>query len=1300
MPVTKIIKAHTIKTILPPPRIKITEYPVPDYSTINIISVISPKEIYAFTNSTVYLFNGSKFKALYRISPPMIISAADCNGRFVVLDYSNYQNLLPGYKFIILELSRNASGITISRKIECNNIPFTHMPGMIKFLNNNILFIDGLMEYGFLNLNNLSNKNILIANSINFKHFAFPISGDMEMALSKGFSCINNVYPLYIFDKAYYVTNNTKYASLKFLFKIPAVKKFNSYSSIQEFSLADTNFGCVIFNNHNTCLFFRRNKNGKLNYHLQDSLILTSGRHISFNHVRKVLTFSRSNVLCFTNEGEIFRYITVGNHNSLWQKIGDLRNVNFNNCAAFDSNDIYLFGNSLTRIKILHTEKTSNLTKTNNVNNGNLFSIIQTDQISQNYGAGVIDLNKNGKEDIYLVDLENVNRFIINQGRPVNDLNLLTNENNIANQHGAGGREKDQNTYSKAHNYEVGVAIGDLTNSGSEDIYLTTLQGNNILLENSGKGYFRDATVDFNLNKDIGRSEGAVLADVNNDGWLDIFTTSFLRSNSLFINYDGIRFNDITAKANLKSKGASICAAFADINNDGYPDLYIGNWMRNNRLYLNNGNGTFEDITKESGTGLGVFHKTNSVLFADFNNDGLPDLFVGNRGTPDKLFINLGGGKFKDVSTKVGLTDTLSTYGAAFGDFDNDGYLDLFVDYLGGIKIYKNMMGVDGGRLYFKDYTRTFVGKSFIPVGYNTGAVTLDYDNDGDLDIFVCQYSGKSFMLKNLLNDSFGKKNNFLEVKLVGSKSNRDAVGAKLRLFRNDTLIAYREVESGYGYASSSSKIQHFGLGRGKGKFKLQVTFPASGVVKTLPVQPGTFITVKEYSGIKEEYFLAKKALLRYLMSKDFINSLLRLLVFVVFLFILAKIKIFRLPLNTPASRHWSLRGKMLSKCIPIPFYLVIIFTAIYLLLEYIFNSTQSLFMNPYYYMSNTSNFFYEDALPIAIALAFEAGYLKLKKDRELRNISSENLILNLWTILRRFEHGEGMLMNINRLSLFMKNIAFDVRYGIIPKHEVVDRIIQIVNEFKTITLVELNKISTLLVQIREAGNLTAQNNNHSKSLDYSNASKIISTSGTQLLNLNEEFINMINAPLKDKDIKLIVKLASDFGTIIYSLKNEIMSIREEVKKYFVSDINKAIEQTINKFKLESSARFLIDCSNKIIGQKIFITFSELNEILSIIIQNAIDEIGRNENIRGIIKISLEESRSNVFVKVEDNGKGIPFDMKEIIFEDAFSTKQKYHGFGLSYVKACLNKYEGSIAVEQSELGGALFLIRLNKMDL
>ncbi|MCL5028895.1 MAG: FG-GAP-like repeat-containing protein [Bacteroidetes bacterium] len=1143
-----------------------------------------------------------------------------------------------------------------------------------------MLFINGIIEYCTLSLNSQKSLNV---DDIEMHHYSL-YSYNMPYRIAAGTSLQKNIQIFYSRKSVLYSNLNNSPPKMFPLFDLN--KNFDVYGGILKVNIADTNFGWFLFNSNNF-LYERKNQH-QLKIFSLDTLKLNGQKYESGNNIISALPFSKDNIWAVTKDGKILHQLPSSDKwdKRTWSVVAEIKNFQPVDATAVDSTCIYLFGNSLIKMQIYVRASVTNNNQKSISKQDYLFDPIRLISTRAAYGAGIADLDNDGNEDVYIVNIYGMNEIYFNK----HPIDFVLPNNEFASQRNLTGRTNYTKNGTNDLSAELGLAVDDFCEDGNQDIYITRLAGSNPLFLNNGSGYFKDVTDEMNLNHDIGRSECAVAADVDNSGYLDIFTSSFFLSNRLFINNKAANFIDGTKKSHLASNGSTVCAAFGDINNDGYDDLYIGNWGRENKLYLNNGDGTFGDITRSSGTGCGDLKETNSVLFADFNNDGLLDLFVGNRGNGNKLFLNRGNGKFEDVTDSVGLKDTVFTYGAAFGDFDNDGYLDLFVSYLGGFKIYRNMMGSNNGKLFFKDVTDSYLGKGELFNSYNTGAATADFDKDGDLDIFASQNGGSSILFDNLLHQHSRKYDNYLEVKVEGSQSNRDGVGAKLKLFRNDTLIAYREVESGYGYASSSSKIQHFGLGNGAGKFKLQVNFPMSGVVKTLAVQPKSFITVKEHQGITESYFIAKKALIRYILGKDFVISFLKFILFLILIMLIAKAKLLR-------SNFESADKNKLKQILSLSFPAIIIFVVLYLVIEFIFYYSQNFYMSSYYYMSNTRNLFVEDALPFIVVLGFEAVYLKVKKDKELRNIGSENLIANIWTLLRRFGHGEGMLMNINRLSLFMKNIAFDASFGIIPKAEINERISEIIEEYKRITIPGLKKISSLLIQIQDVKHLIYNKNELPKNFDFESVSKTIPETSEQLLYISQELLNMINDRSNDIDYRVIMKLTDEFENKIKILKQEITAIRDEIKKYFITDLDKAIELTLKKFKPKTFDSITIDYSNKLRNQKIFITLSELSEILSIIIQNAIDEIGRREDEKGIIRISTTESESSIIINVEDNGKGIPMNRLDTILDWGQTSKLGNHGFGLRYVRSCLEKYEGKIALGLSELGGACFLIELNK---
>ena len=1265
-----------IKHNYPSTNVITSSFQTPDFSPIRTISIISPEISFVATSKSIYFFNGKKFSLIYSLKSDVEFWKVSCSNRFIafsVIHPGFVDFLLPN--LTLLNLTKNGNSFRINKVFDLN-IPFSNMISGINFLDPNQIILTGFSEYGILNLKNFETTGNILKS---FKHYTLNSPTPIKF-IDNNFSLNKNIISYFGGDMILYCEANDKFPQLKILIKAnPLLGIYNNYDEINNICLTDTNFGNFFFSNGKGYYFYRNNSKDikLLNF---SYLNLASGGLIYNRDIIKIIPFSKNNIWAVTANGEILHQLPSNDtwNKRKWEVVSNLNIYGYSDIYALDSTCIYIATTSLIKIKLLYNAgKITNSPP--HISRPELFQGRMMQESGTIYGAGVGDFSNNGNEGIYLVSLYSANQMFLN----LNTQNYFLSSDESAAQRGITGRKEIKNVSNVDLAAEVGVAVGDLTESGNQDIYITALAGNNMFYKNNGKGYFKNVTKEYQMDSDIGRSECAVLSDVNNDGYLDIFTTSYLNSNRLFMNYFGNKFYDRSQNAHLNSNGASVCAAFADINNDGYPDLYVGNWMKENKLYLNNHDGTFSDITKSSGTGCGNLKATNSVFFADFNNDGKLDLFVGNRGGGNKLFINEGNGKFKDVTKEVGLDDSVPTYGATFGDFDNDGFLDLFVSYLGGFKIYRNMMGTNGGKLLFKDVTETYIGKSDNFNSYNTCLVTLDFDKDGDLDVFAGQNGGRSILFGNTLNEHNFKSIDYLEVKVVGSKSNRDAVGAKLQLFRNDTLIAYREVESGYGYASSSSKIQHFGLGNGKGNYILRVYFPASGIVKNITVKPNSFITVHEYYGLTENYFIVKKNILRFLTSNKSIVWLAKLILLYLLMNVISNLNFFKN--NNEKSKNIFRYFKP-----NIPNSIIIQLTVLFIVAKILIYYSQNLTMSNYYYIGNSRNVFLEDILPFLLTFIFEVFYLVRRKNIDLLKLSSSNTIENIWLILRRFEHGEGMLMNLNRLSLFIKNISYGIRNNNSPDIETLQRVKEITDEYKNSVLPELKNVSALLLNIpgNKLNTLTKDNRK--------NSSYVISNTGTKLLQLSENLINLFEKPNDNPNQTDIDKAAAEWQSSFQLLKNEITFLRDEVKKFFRADISSSLEIISNKFKSTSDYNIIIvnNCSSK--TPIAFISFSELCEILSIIVQNAIEELTSKEKV-GIIKITVKEISEKIAFTIEDNGNGVSPEIINQIFENNFTTKKGKHGFGLKFVKKCVEKYEGKISINQSELGGARFIIELNK---
>lgn len=380
------------------------------------------------------------------------------------------------------------------------------------------------------------------------------------------------------------------------------------------------------------------------------------------------------------------------------------------------------------------------------------------------------------------------------------------------------------------------------------------------LLRNSGDGTFRDVTESAGLAKPAYPSQSAAWADYDNDGDLDLFScnestreagvesTALMFPSRLFRNDGNGRFEDVAQDADVQNWRYCKGSAWGDYDNDGDADLYVSNFGEDNRLYHNNGDGTFSDVAAE----LGITAPSDSFAtwFWDYNNDGWLDIFVAgygediedvaadymgvkNDGTRPRLYRNLGGVGFEDVTRESGLWRVHLSMGANFGDLDNDGYLDIFLgtgapsyDALAPNMAYRNHAGKR-----FQDVT--FSG-GFGHLQKGHGASFGDLNNDGDQDLFVQIggfYPGDGFV--NALYENPGHGNHWLSVKLVGSQSNRAAIGARVRITVVDADGTRRSIYSTVSNGSSfgaSTLTQEIGLGRAQEIASLEVHWPASRI--------------------------------------------------------------------------------------------------------------------------------------------------------------------------------------------------------------------------------------------------------------------------------------------------------------------------------------------------------------------------------------------------------------------------------------------------------------------------------------
>jgi hypothetical protein len=439
--------------------------------------------------------------------------------------------------------------------------------------------------------------------------------------------------------------------------------------------------------------------------------------------------------------------------------------------------------------------------------------------------------------------------------------------------------------------YGLGCAIGDYDNDGYDDIYITTV-GSNRLFHNLRNGKFADVTAKAGV-ADPGFSASAVWFDFDNDGKLDLFVAHYIdwsietdqycsldnknksyctpqaykgQSSALFHNKGDGTFENVTRRAGLYDPTSkSLGIALLDYDNDGWLDLFVSNDTEPNKLYHNNRNGTFTDVAVAAGVAYseaGTVRAGMGTDACDYDNSGWQSLVIGNFTNEGMaLYHNDGSGLFTDEAPVTGISRASTkslTFGTFFFDYDLDGLPDILavnghvsddisvvqpnVRYAQPPHLFRNL-----GKNKFEEVTAK-LGLALPRAIVGRGAAYGDFDNDGDLDLVITANNGPARLLRN----DNGNQNDVLRVKTVGTRSNRDGIGAKVTVRTNKGARLFGMVKTGSSYLSQSELPLTFGLGKpDEGKIvSVEIVWPSGQKDSISGIKPNQSITVKEGRGI------------------------------------------------------------------------------------------------------------------------------------------------------------------------------------------------------------------------------------------------------------------------------------------------------------------------------------------------------------------------------------------------------------------------------------------------------------------
>ena len=481
-------------------------------------------------------------------------------------------------------------------------------------------------------------------------------------------------------------------------------------------------------------------------------------------------------------------------------------------------------------------------------------------------GCAFFDYDRDRDLDIYLVNGAYVEEISHVRGRK--------NKGKLSNalyRNNGDGTFTDVTKQAGVGHKGLGMAVvtADYDNDGDQDLFVSNW-GPNVFYRNNGDGTFTDLTKEAGLENDL-CGIGSTFLDYDLDGYLDLYVGNYIeydpdyqfyyaankfpgplayhgQPDFLYHNHGDCTYSDVTKKAGVyNTEGRAMGVTSCDIDNDGDWDIFVANDAMLNYLYRNNGDGTFTNVAIQTATGFGQQGEATSAMsgeFGDIDLDGLVDIIV-----PDMaygcIYRNTGAGYFEEMSASMGLAAACGQYtswSVNFFDFNHDGYGDLFITNGHAQRLIGQedlLLINNSGRRFVNishelgpDFQNKFVGR---------GSAAGDFDNDGDLDLLVVNLNSRPRLLRN----DGGNKKNWIMIHLIGTKSNRDAIGSRIRLTTgNNTQTRWRMSSS--GYLSQSDYRVHFGLGDNIQVDKIEIRWPAGKIQILKEIKVNQVIIARE----------------------------------------------------------------------------------------------------------------------------------------------------------------------------------------------------------------------------------------------------------------------------------------------------------------------------------------------------------------------------------------------------------------------------------------------------------------------